>query len=173
MINFRTKRIALDITNQNFVMSSKVETRRRIQKMMFLVVPILALVLFGLLSYLYLLAPESTRESLLINETFVVGKNQLVFYKIELAVGEKVSGNLKETQKLCVDFYILNESNFAKINAKSEDISPFLAAKKVSSYDFTFTAPSKGVYYFVFDNGYTREDPICYDKHVTFRLCRA
>jgi len=151
----------------------KGEAERIIHKVIFLILPVLTVILI-ILFHFQVFSPTSEPiiHSLLIDETFEVEKNQLVYYKIEFAAGERVLGIFKETHKFCVDFYILNESDFYKIMGKTEDFIPYLAAKKVSTYNFTFTAPSQGIYYFVFDNGYTREDPICYDKNVEFKLYR-
>jgi hypothetical protein len=156
-----------------FMIYFQEDVERIIHIVIFSILPILTIILIILFYFqIFPLTSEPITHSLLLDETFVVERNRLVYYKIELAAGERVLGIFKETNKFCVDFYILNESDFYKIIGKTEDFIPYLVAKKVSTYNFTFTAPRQGIYYFVFDNGYTREDPICYDKNVEFKLYR-
>jgi len=113
----------------------------------------------------------SGSESILLNETFEVEANNLYFFEITLRKGEKIKGYFTVNERVCINFYLLDKENFAKMSA-NEKYSSFISAIHVTKYEFSFTPERTGTYYFVFDNKRLIEEEVCKDKIITFKLFR-
>lgn len=107
----------------------------------------------------------------LIEQTFEMKGREVKPFIVRLDAGETVHGTFSEATGLCLGFYVLSETDYPLLIDGAENFSSYVAVEKVRSYNFTFTAPVTGNYYFVFDNGYVHKEALC-DKLPMFRLTR-
>ena len=56
-------------------------------------------------------------RSVLLNETFDVERNTMYFLKIKLKEGETIKGYFSVEERVCINFYLLDKENFAKMSA--------------------------------------------------------
>ena len=110
-------------------------------------------------------------RSVLLNETFDVERNTMYFLKIKLKEGETIKGYFSVEERVCINFYLLDKENFAKMSA-NENYSSLISAIHVAKYEFSFTPEKQGTYYFVFDNKRLIEGEICKDKTITLTVFR-
>ena len=139
---------------------------------------ILLAALIGLSAALYMLLTETftpevpeIKAPLILNETFEVERNDIYFFEVNLTEGEEVNGYFTVKERVCINFYLLDEENFPKILA-DENFTALKSAIHATHYSFTFTPKKSGKYYFVFDNKRLVEDEVCEKKIITFKLYR-
>jgi len=99
------------------------------------------------------------RESqILINDKPTVKAGYYIYYKCYIDVSQKedniVSGSINETSGNDINFYVFDQKDF---NAwkNGQAVSPYVYAKRVKSYTFSFVPDHTDYYYFVLDNGYS------------------
>jgi len=110
-------------------------------------------------------------RSVLLNETFNVERNTVFFFEIKLKEGETIKGYFSVEGRVCINFYLLDKENFAKMSANKNYLS-LISAIHVTKYEFSFTPEKQGTYYFVFDNKRLIEGEICKDKTIIFTVIR-
>lgn len=78
--------------------------------------------------------------------------------KIMLNVNGKthnmVKGSFVEPAGYGITFYVFDQENYNAFN-EGGSRTPYVSARRVKSYEFTFVPDHSGIYYFVFDNGYS------------------
>ena len=139
---------------------------------------ILLAALIGLSATLYMLLTETftpeipeIKAPLILNETFEVERNDIYFFEVNLTEGEEVNGYFTVKERVCINFYLLDEENFPRMLA-DENFTALKSAIHATHYNFTFTPKKSGKYYFVFDNKRLVEDEVCEKKIITFKLYR-
>ena len=134
--------------------------------------------LIGLSATLYMLLTETftprvpeIKAPLILNETFEVERNDIYFFEVNLTEGEEVNGYFTVKERVCINFYLLDEENFPRMLV-DENFTALKSAIHATHYNFTFTPKKSGKYYFVFDNKRLVEDEVCEKKIITFKLYR-
>jgi len=99
------------------------------------------------------------RESqTLINDKPTVKAGYYIYYKRYIDVSQKegniVYGSIIETSGNDINFYVFDQKGF---NAwkNGQSVSPYVYAKRVKSYTFSFVPDHTDYYYFVLDNTYS------------------
>ena len=113
--------------------------------------------------------PEMQSLTIPISEIFKIGTETTFFFKVDLPLNETFEGSFKEASGMCINFFILNETNMKNwLNDRS--YSAYVSAMSVGRYNFTFTTDYGGTYYFVLDNREKFVHEPCQEKVVIFRL---
>jgi len=113
--------------------------------------------------------PDMRSFSLPISETFVVKANSSYFFKVQIDANSTIVGSFQEANKLCILFYVLNETTMKKWLSGMDVSREAYVYSKVST-NFTVTFTSTGTYYFVFDNRVIYRDIVCKDKVVLLQV---
>jgi hypothetical protein len=113
--------------------------------------------------------PDMRSFSLPISERFVVKANSSYFFKVQIDANSTIVGSFQEANKLCILFYVLNETGMKKWLSGVDVSREAYIYSKVST-NFTITFTSTGTYYFVFDNRVIYHDIVCRDKLVLLKV---
>ena len=98
------------------------------------------------------LTSHYTRENAVLQPTlFSVPASNYTFTTVNLSSDNQLVGSLQVSNERQVAFYIMNEGNFS-LWRQGHPSAVLLAQPVAVSYNFTFTPPSAGVYFFIFDN---------------------
>jgi hypothetical protein len=98
------------------------------------------------------LSTHYTRENAVLPPTlYRVPAENYTFISADLTGGSELSGSLQVADDRQVAFYVMNEGNFS-LWRDGRPASLAAANLMATAYNFTFTPPSSGSYYFVFDN---------------------
>lgn len=109
--------------------------------------------------------------AVIVEDTFEVGRNELYFFDVELESNTTVNGYFEESNRMCVNFYVLDEANFPRMLA-DYNFSAIISENHVVEYNFTFRVDQRGTYYFVFDNERLVDGDVCLDKVIMLKLYR-
>ena len=113
--------------------------------------------------------PDMPLLTIPISEIFEVGTETAFFFKVNLPSNMTLEGSYKEASGMCVNFFILNETNMRNwLNDRS--YNAYASAMTIGKYNFTFTTDYGGTYYFVIDNREKFVHEPCQKKVVIFRL---
>jgi hypothetical protein len=94
----------------------------------------------------------------LINDKPTIPAGKYLYYRVYIDVSGKernvVFGSVVETAGYDINFYVFDQKGF---NAWREgySVTPYVSAKRITSYDFSFVPDHSDYYYFVLDNGYS------------------
>lgn len=98
------------------------------------------------------LASQTQVEHAVIAPTlFTVPASNYTYLSSDLTEGSDVRGSLEVVGDRELAFYVMDEGNFTAWR-RQQPSEVIVARAVVISYNFTFTVPSTGAYYFVFDN---------------------
>jgi len=98
------------------------------------------------------LSTHYTRENSVLPPTlYSVPAENYTFISADLTGGSELSGSLQVADDRQVAFYVMNEGNFS-LWRDGRPASLAAANLMATTYNFTFSPPSSGAYYFVFDN---------------------
>ncbi len=95
---------------------------------------------------------------ILINDKPTVKPGYYLYYKCYIDISHKenniVAGSIVETSGNDINFYVFDQKGF---NAwrNGESVQPYVYAKRVESYTFSFVPDHTDYYYFVLDNTYS------------------
>lgn|GEM_PF-5989148 len=119
-----------------------------------------------------ILLPDIPSLSLPVSEIFEVKKNTTYIFKVSLSSNITLIGSFKEAAGMCINFYVLNETNLKRwlADRSFSAIISFEGAGKQQE-NFTFNTGKEQTYYFVFDNREKRFSyEVCQDKYIIFEL---
>lgn len=98
------------------------------------------------------------KTSDLLNDKPTVPALHYIYYKIHIDVSDKMNnviyGKVLETSGYDINFYVFDQKNF-NLWVGGESAEPYIVAKRVSSYSFSFVPDHSDYYYFVLDNTYS------------------
>ena len=98
------------------------------------------------------LTSHYVKESVILPPTlFSVPPSNYTSATANLNPGTQVKGSLQVASERQVAFYVMNEGNFSLWREKLPSVV-LLAQPIAISYNFTFTPPAPGLYFFIFDN---------------------
>lgn len=123
-------------------------------------------------AYLYQIffsANENDFGPILIEETLEVERDDINYFDIKLAAEDVIKGEFEVSSRVCINFYVLNNTNFNKMLANQNFMS-YISEIHVTNYEFTFIPEYAGTYFFVFDNRELADGGVCYDKIIMFKL---
>lgn len=113
--------------------------------------------------------PDVPSFDIPISEIWGIGKETTYFFKVRIPSNVTLVGSFRETSGMCVNFFILNETNMRNwVNDRT--YYAYASAKTVGKYNFTFMTDHEGTYYFILDNRETFVHEPCQEKVVIFEL---
>ncbi|MFA4702173.1 hypothetical protein [Pyrococcus kukulkanii] len=98
------------------------------------------------------------KSRLLLHDKPTVKAGHYIYYRVYIDVSDKknnvVKGYVEETAGYDINFYVFDQKGF--MAWKSENpATPYVEAKRVKYYEFSFVPDHTDYYYFVLDNGYS------------------
>ncbi|MBS7609978.1 hypothetical protein KEJ36_03150 [Candidatus Bathyarchaeota archaeon] len=116
--------------------------------------------------------PDVASFALPISEIFEVKRNTTYMFKVSLVSNVTLDGSIKEAAGMCINFYVLDETNLKRwLAGRSFSSIVFFEAVGKEKENFTFTTEKDGNYYFVLDNMEKRFSyEVCQDKYILFEL---
>lgn len=79
---------------------------------------------------------------------------QKIMLNVNGKTNNMVKGSFVEPAGYGITFYVFDQKNYKAFN-EGGSRTPYVSAKRVKSYEFTFVPDHSDIYYFVFDNGYS------------------
>ena len=93
----------------------------------------------------------STEGVVLPPTLFSIPSSNYTYTSAELGGGTEVTGSLQVSNGRQVAFYVMNQGNFS-LWQRGRPSAVVLAQPVAISYNFTFSPPAPGEYFFIFDN---------------------
>ena len=79
---------------------------------------------------------------------------QKIMLNVDGKTHNMLKGSFVEPAGYGISFYVFDQKNYNAFN-EGGSRTPYVSAKRVKSYEFTFVPDHSDLYYFVFDNGYS------------------
>lgn len=113
--------------------------------------------------------PDMASFALPISEIIKIETESYYLLKFDAAKDMNLTGAIRESAGMCINFLILNETNMRNwLNNRS--FTAYARANSIVQYNFTFTTDHEGIYYCVFDNREMFVHAPCSSKVVIFNL---
>jgi len=77
-----------------------------------------------------------------------------VMLNVDGKTHNRLKGSFVEPAGYGITFYVFDQKSYNAYEA-GHRTTPYVSARRVKSYEFTFVPDHSGLYYFVFDNGYS------------------
>lgn len=79
---------------------------------------------------------------------------QKIMLNVDGKTHNMIKGSFVEPAGYGITFYVFDQKNYNAYEA-GHRTTAYVSARRVKSYEFTFVPDHSGIYYFVFDNGYS------------------